>query len=310
MTKVIKIILIVIMCFIVAYGIKLAYGFWIWHNVSSEDQMKIAQTTYNKCIAEGREGCEVFLIRGLEASLSTQKEEAAEIVLDKTKTEEERIEALKDFYLLSRNEAEEMDETEIDFYYVITYDEENPIGLSQEAFGYLLEQATGDKKIVQIQMQIASSSDADLEYRKKAVMALGNGRVEGAANIFIQILEEEGTVPRWSASRGLINIGAIDKMPDLLRIALDENKDTSIRGQALETMDEMINLYEEAKDMTMVDKLKPLLEHKSVSIWSNTANVLESLTGEKYGRDELTEEEMEEYMSDTWENILIPGIDY
>ncbi len=300
MKKIVKIILIVIMCFVIAYAIKIAYGAYIFYNVSSEDQMKIAQTSYDKCVAEGREGCESYLAMGLKASLSTKREEAVEIVLDKNRTEEERIEALKDFYLLSRNEAEEMDKIEIDFYYVVTYDKENPINLSQESFGYLLEQATDDKKIIQVQMQIARSSDADLEYRKKAVMSLGNGRVKEAADIFIQIMEEEGTVPRWSASKGLINIGAVDKMPDLLRIALDEDKDVSIRSQSLETIDEMINLYEEAKDMTMVDKLKPLLNDKNISIRLNTENILESLTGEKYGKDELTEEEMEEYISNTF----------
>ena len=67
MKKVIKIILIVILCFIIAYAIKIAYGFWIWNNVSSEDQMKIAQASYNRCVAEGGDNCDSLFCPGLKS---------------------------------------------------------------------------------------------------------------------------------------------------------------------------------------------------------------------------------------------------
>ncbi len=310
MKKVIKILLIVLLCFVIAYGIKMLYGLWIWNNVSSDDQLKIAQSAYAKCKVREGKNCENLLAKGLMASMSTEEKEKMATVMDKNKTEEERIQALKDFYMTVRLEKKEMDEKEVDFYYVVAYDEENPLSLSRQAFEYFIKQETDDEDAIEIQMSVANDSDAEPKYRESAIMALGNIGVKEAADIFINVLKEEGSVPRFSAGHALVQIGAVDKMSDLADIALDESKDIPIRSQALETMNGMIESYQEAKNMDLVDRLKPLLDNENVAIWANAADVLESLTGEEYGRNELTDEEVEEYMSNSLENILIPGVDY
>jgi len=66
----------------------------------------------------------------------------------------------------------------------------------------------------------------------------------------------------------------------------------------------------EIKEMDLKEKLSPLLTHSNIAIRIKTENILEYLTGEKYGNDELTEEEAEEYMSNLLEESLNLDFDY
>ena len=312
MKKVIKIILIVIMCFIVAHAIKIAYGLWIFYNVSSEDQMKIAQASYERCISEGKEDCERFLVMGLKASLSTQRKEMIAVVLDKNKPEQERIQALKTFYLLSREKNKEISKEEVDFYDLITFDKENSIDLSKVAYEYLLEASLDDVRLTKIQVQTLKDPDASPEYKRKAIRSLGEAGVAEAADILIEVLEDEDSAPRYTASRSLIKMGAIDKIPDLLEIALDETKAIPNRTLAIETIEEMVSMYDIENKEMVIESLKILLGHEKYTVRTASASALETLTGEEYYDENkvMTEEEVDEYMSNALENILIPGIDY
>ncbi|MCH7759049.1 hypothetical protein IID20_01705, partial [Patescibacteria group bacterium] len=94
MRKPLKIVLIVVLILAGIYGTRILYGLFIFYNVSSEDQLKIAQFSYDKCVAKGKEDCEGFLVMGYKAALSTQKQEAMDLVMDKTSLEQDRIDAL------------------------------------------------------------------------------------------------------------------------------------------------------------------------------------------------------------------------
>ncbi len=299
--KIIKILLIVLICFVVAYGIYLAISLWIWHNISSEDQLKVAQYSYDECIAEGRDDCDSLFARGLKASLETRQKEDMATVLDKTKSEEERISALEHFYLYADDSYGEMISPErMDFYYLIVMDEENPLSLSEQALKYLLSHPSEDEKILKICRQVALDKEFSPDFRKAAIMSLSKMGYEEDKDIFYQILLEKNSPSRLWANQGLINIGAVDKMPDLLEVALDENKDISIRSQALSTINDLILQAGAKKDLTMVEKLEPLLEHESVAIWTGANSLLKTLTGKEYKKNKLTEEEMDEYITNTF----------
>jgi len=305
MKKIVKIILIVIMCFVIAYAIKIAIGFWIWYNISSEDQLKVTQSSYEKCMAEGGDSCDSLFARGLKHSLETRQTEDMEVVLDKSRSEEERIKALEHFYLYADDRQGEMINQEImDFYYIVVYDEENPLDLSLKALEYLLSHPTQDEKIIETQRQVAQDNEYTSDFRKAAVRSLARMGYEEDKDMFYQMLIDENSPARFWANQGLISTEAIDKMPDLLEVALDESKSVSIRSQALATMKELILKAGAEKDMNMVEKLELLLEHQSVAIWAGADDLLEVLTGKSYKGNKLTEEEATEYMSNLLENTF------
>jgi hypothetical protein len=187
-----------------------------------------------------------------------------------------------------------------DFYYLIVMDDENPLNLSRQALEYLLRHPSEDEKILKIQRQVALDKEYAFDFREAAVMSLAKMADEQDKDIFYQLLIEKDSPARFWANQGLINTKAVDKMPDLLEVALNENKDVSIRSQALSTINDLILQAGAEKDLTMVEKLEPLLEHQSVAIWTAADNVLETLTGKEYKGDKLTEEEMEEYITNTF----------
>lgn len=299
MKKIIRVLLIIILAGVIFYLGKLIYGVYIWKHISSSDRLKVTYSAYEQCRKQGKSDCDGLLARGLKSSLLTQKDESMSVVLDKTKTEKERIDSLTDFYLISRSENKQMSQDELDFYYLVAYDQENPLALSRKAFAYLLEQNAGDNKIIKIQAQIANSPSADFKLREKAIFALIGSGIKEGADIFINVLKEKESAPRFAASQALIQTNAVEKIPELAEIALDEEQSVSGRSAALETMSSLIEINQ-IKDQSLVEKIKPLLENKSVAISANAATVLENLTGEKYGKDILTEEEMEEYITDTF----------
>ena len=271
MRKPLKVVLIVVLVLVGIYGARILYGLFIFYNVSSEDQLKIAQVSYEKCVAENKGDCEGFLVMGLKAALTTQRQEA-------------------------------MDKQEVDFYYVVTLDDENSLYLSQKAYEYLLEAVTDDSKVVQIQMQTLEDPGAELEYKKKAILALGQAGISEAADVLIKVLGGEESALRYTASRALIDLGAIDKIPDLLKIALDEEKSIPSRSLVIETIGDMAKLYDLENKELIAASLKPLLEYQIYTIRLVTAGALETLTGEEYYDEdrEMTEEEIEEYISNTF----------
>lgn len=311
MKKILKISLIFLICFIFIFGIKIAVSFWMWHNISSQDQLKVAQSAYDKCVAEGGNDCDYLFTQGLKTSLQTREKEDMAIVLDKTKSAQERIDALEHFYLYADDSyGDIINKERMDFYYLIVMDEENPLNLSQQALEYLLSHPSEDKKILKIQRQVALDKEYDVSFRKSAVMSLAKIGYEEDKNIFYQMLIEKDSPVRFWAHQGLINIEAVDKIPDLLRVALNENEGVSIRSQAMSTMNDLILQAGAVKDLSIVEELEPLLDHQSVGIWTAANDLLETLTGKKYKEDNLTEEEMDEYVSNLLENFSIEGIDY
>jgi len=309
MKKVFKVILFLVLILIVFYVGKMLYGLWIWNHISSNDQIKITQSAYEKCLDKGKENCESLLGVGIKGALSSQRKEAMGIILDRTKSVEQRLDALETFYLSSKQDQSEMSQTEIDLYYLVAMDLENPLNLSQSAFTYLLKEPTQDEKIIDLQIKIAQDPEADLELRKFATMSLAKSKIKKAEDVFFQIINESGESPRFWAGQGLIAINAINKIPGLIDLALNENKPESGRSIALETLNELIQMNE-IKEMDLKEKLAPLLNHSNIAIKIKTENILEYLTGEKYGNDELTEEEAEEYMSNLLDESLNLDFEY
>jgi len=299
MKKVFKVILFLVLILIVFYVGKMLYGLWIWNHVSSNDQIKITQSAYEKCLDKGKENCESLLGVGIKGALSSQRKEAMGIILDRTKSAEQRLDALETFYLSSKQDQEEMSQTEIDLYYLVAMDPENPFYLSQKAFIYLLKEPTQDEKIIDLQIKIAQDPEADIELRKFATMSLAKSKTKKAEDVFFQIINESGESPRFWAGQGLLALNAVVQIPALIDLALDEAKLEAGRSIALETLNELMQMNE-IKEMDLKEKLSPLLTHSNIAIRIKTENILEYLTGEKYGNDELTDEEMEEYITNTF----------
>ena len=294
MKKPIKILLIVVLVLAAIYVGRILYGFFIFYNVSSEDQMKIAQASYERCLQEGgsEEDCNLRLAIGLKASMSTQKQESMETVLDGTKLVEERISALEMFYLLSRNENEQITKQELDFYKALTYSKDYPIELGQVAFEYLLEQTTGDKDAINMQIQIAGDPEADPEYRKKAIRALGQAGVTEAGDLLVDMLADEDPMIRWTAGNAIGKVGVSEQIPELLNIAVDNTKMPSTRENAITAIHNMFN-YRGIENPIVIDTLKSLLQDEHFKVRAAAASALRSFTGDTYEIEEGTEEELE-----------------
>ena len=308
MKKLLKILLIVFLCFVVAYGIKIVIGLWIWHNISSEDQMKIVNSVYEKCKAKGGDNCEAILAKNLQKVMKTQRIEYLEIVLDKTKSDEERLMALNMFYTMS-GEDHLIDKEEADFYYSIASDKENPFELRQTAISCLLESKTDDPEVMEFQMMMAKDPDVRSDFRIKAIKSLGGSGAKESDDILMGILKDEDSTSRYEAGQSLVQIGAIEKIPELVKIALDEAKNLTSRSIAMSTIKDMAVKYN-IKDPEIVEKLEPLLNNQEYTVRAAAAMALEALTGKEY-KVEGTDEDIDEYITNTYlEDILVPGIDF
>jgi len=296
MKKVIKILLIVLLCFVVGYGIKILYGLWIWHNVSSSDQLKIAQSAYEKCVAKGKEGCESYLDRGIKKSLGTQKEELMASVLDKTKSIEDRLLALDMFYIYCRNEDEFLSKEEAELYFFIANNKEEPEDLRAEAAKYLLQTKSKDEIVSKLQTKVLEGSETSIEYKRAALEGVAGSDDDESIDALIKALgdKDEDTVITLKAGSTLKTIGPKlkDKIPQLLEIALDEGKILTLaRTEAIDIIGGLARDYG-IKDQETIKKLEPLVDHNYYSIRSAAAKTLEALTGKKYEVEEGTEADL------------------
>ena len=310
MKKVIKIILIVIMCFVVAYGIKIAYGIWVFNNVSAEDQLKIIESKYERCLTEGGDDCEDILIWGLTKTLETQAQELMVVVLDKTLSEDERWGALQMFYTF-KNEGEFLSKKTGEFYFAIANDKENPESLRETAAKYLLGAKSKDKAVKELQIKVLESPQASSEYKLEAIKAVANSDDDDAIGALIKALNDkkEDTVVTMRAGGALSKMGykLKDWIPQLLEIALDESKILTLaRIEAMDIIG-MLAKYYDIKDQETIKAIKPLIEHDYYSIRLAAARNLMALTGEEYeikqGTDADLSEEKWGILPDTEEDL-------
>ncbi|MCG2686660.1 HEAT repeat domain-containing protein [Candidatus Parcubacteria bacterium] len=293
MKKVIKIILIVIMCFVVAYGIKIAYGVWVFNNVSAEDQLKIIESKHERCLAEAGDDCEDILIWGLNKTLETQAQELMVVVLDKTISEDERWFALQLFYTLSKNDGEFLSKETGEFYFAIANDKENPKSLRETAAKYLLGAKSKDKAVKELQTKVLESPEASSEYKREAIKAVASSGDEDAIDILLKTLEDTDPSITLKASGSLLGQWPEikDRVPDLLKFAFDETKPLLARSEIIGLF-ESFAIYYDYKDSQAIKELPALLNHSHYGIRSEVARTLKVLTGKEYQIKPGTEDEV------------------
>lgn len=294
MKKPVKIIFIVALIAIGIYAIRIAYGFLILYSVSSEDRLKIAEAMYEKCKEENKGDCEYYLAKDLLDVFSKQKKEAMQTVLDNTKTEAERTEALKTFYELSRQgENKPIDRDEALLYYAVAYINEDPVpvDLSYTAFKYLLQAPVNDPRVVQVLMMIAGDPEKSPEWRAQAIKSLGEAGVKQAADIFIQALEDESWEVRSNAGDALAKIGGEEQISALLQIANDKTKKVTTREASLKILENLSRSHKIKDSSQIIGILEPLLEDTNYIVRSSSADILKILTGNDYEIDKEGSEE-------------------
>jgi len=293
MKKVIKIILIVIMCFVIAYGIKIAYGIWIFNNVSAEDQLKIIESKYERCLVEGGDDCEDILIWGLNKTLETQSQELMVVVLDKTISEDERWFALQMFYTLSKNEGEFLNKETGEFYFAISNDKENPKSLRETAAKFLLGAKSKDKALKELQTKVLESPEASSEYKREAIKSVANSGDDNAIDVLLKTLEDPDPSITLKASGALLGQWPEikDRIPDLLNIAFDETKPLLARSEVISLFQKFAYYYD-YKDVQAIEQLPVLLTHSHYGIRSEAAETLKVLTGKEYEIEQGTEDEI------------------
>ncbi|MDA2936068.1 HEAT repeat domain-containing protein [Patescibacteria group bacterium AH-259-L05] len=312
MKKPVKIILVVALIAIGIYAARLAYGFLILSvvtsdAVSSEVHLEFAQALYEKCKEKGQDDCEYYLAQDLLDVFSKQRKESMAVVFDNTKTEAERIDALKTFYELSRaGENKPIDKDEALFYDAVAFNQNNPVELKRIAFGYILQSPIDDPVIVQTLMEVADYKyNVPVEWRKNAIKSLGQAGVKEAADIFIQALEDENWEVRLSAENAMAQIGARDKgqVLQLLNIAVDETKGVIARESALSALESLFR-SSAIEDFNYIDMLESLLEDDNYVIRSATADALRVLTGKKYTFNEEEGEDIDKFIEDAYGLII------
>lgn len=305
MKKPVKIVLILVLIAIGIYAIRIVYGLFILSAVSSEDRLTIAEGVYEKCKEKDQEDCEYYLAKDLLDVFAKQRKEAIPIIFDSAKPELERVEALKNFYELSRaGENKPIDKEEALLYYAVAYIQEDPIpvDLSYTAFEYLLQSPVNDPRIVEALITVAKDTTMPADFRAQAIKSLGEAGIKEAADIFIQILKEDNDkAPHFTANQVLIDLGAIDKIPELLEISVDDVNPIKARASAAYAINEMVKTYSVDKDVEkkIITLFKPLLDHPSITIRSPVEATLEKLTGIDYYKEDeiLTDDEADEVMN-------------
>ena len=294
--KIVKIILIVIMCFVVAYGIKIAYGLWIWNNISSKDQLRIIESAYKRCIDEGREGCRSLLARGIEMSLPTKKQEAMDIVLNKNKTTQERTEALTSFYLFSRNISEMMNRKEAEFYFIVLTDKQNPKELTQMALKYLSGTKTNILSMINFQAGAVNSTSASKEIKLSAIKAMGESEktTDKEFDVLIKSLQNPDSDISVKAQKTLGKIGTKKIIPKLLDLSFNKNKTILARDNAIRVIEDMA--LRGIKDLKTAKALMPLLQNTHYAIRLAGSDALKAITGKKYKIKDGTEKEKDEIL--------------
>jgi len=306
MKKSIKILLIVIAVLVLICVGNIAYKFFIYSLLSSEQKLEAAQTAYEACLAAGRneEDCRGVLAVGVRSAISTQKDELKAEISDKTKPLEQRTQALDMYYALNTAGGEEITDKEADFYFYLAFSQEIPVELGRMAVGYLLDTTIDNPRVREFQMDTArrfkETSEDNIKYVEMAVRSLVRAKEKKAEDIFLEILQEEGPAPHFWASQGLIQIGAVDKIPELLKIALNETRDVGNRSLAILSIEDMAEQYNIKDKQAIVESLKTLLNHQEYTIRAAAADAAESLTGQEYEIEEGTEAEIEEYISNTY----------
>ena len=295
--KIIKILLIVIMCFIIAYGIKALYGVLIFNSASTEDQLKIVQANYNRCVSEGKDDCEDILMWGMKKTLKTQVQELIPVVLNKTLSEDERWGALQMFYTLSKNEQEFLSKETGKFYFTIANDKENPNDLRELAAKFLLRAKTKDENVKKLQKQVLESPDASSEYKREAIKAIANSGDDDAIDVLLRTLEDTDPSIVLKASGALLGQWPEikNRIPDLLRFAFNETKPLLARSEIIGLFKSFV-IYYDYKDTQAIKQLPALLNHSYYPIRSATVNTLKVLTGKEYEIEPGTEKEKDEFL--------------
>jgi|GEM_PF-6782916 len=293
----IKIVFIVILCFVVGYGIKIFYGLLILHNVSSSDQLRITQSAYENCLTHDGENCESYLDRGIKISLETQKKELMNKISDKSKSTEDRLLSLDMFYVYCRSEDEFLSKEEAELYFSIANTKEESEDLRKEAAKYLLQTKTKDETVNKLQTKVLEDPETDIAYKRTALQGVADPDNDKAIDALIKALEDEEGEISARAYSALIAMGLKIKqrIPQFLEIAIDESKSLLARNNALDIIGFLAKNYG-IKNQEMIEKLEPLTKHSHYIIRSSTAETLRAMTGKEYEIEPGTQEEKDEIL--------------
>jgi len=300
MKKPIKVLIIVLAVLAAFYFGRLIYGFWIWRHVSAEDQMKIVQANYEKCLAKGKseDECQGALIQGAGEALKTQADELVAVILDKTAAADQRWFALQMYHALSKDQSDFLSKEKADFYFALANDPENPEDLRQTAAEYLLSEASQDKNMQEFQAEVLTSPETSVDYKREAIKSVAQipDSDEAIAALIKALGDSSGEI---SVKAGKALIGQWprikDYVPDLLDIAFDEDQSLLARDGAI-TVIEDLAIYYNYNDPVAIKKIEGLLEHPHYAIRSAAAEALKHLTGKEYEVKEGTQEEIDELL--------------
>jgi HEAT repeat protein len=297
MKKILKILLIVFFCFVVAYGIRIFYGLWILRHVSSSDQLKIARSAYESCLARGEENCESYLNRGIKMSLETQKKELMDRMLDENNLTEDRLLALDMFYRYCRNEDEFLGWEEAELYFSITNNKEESGELRSEAAKYLLQTKTKDETVSKLQKEALEGTETSIEYKRAALQGVAGLEDDEAIDALIKALKDETGEISVKAHSALIAMGLKieQRIPQFLEISIDESESLLARNNALDIINSLAKNYG-IKNQEAIEKLKSLIKHPHYVIRSSAAEALKAMTGKEYEIEPGTQEEEEELL--------------
>jgi len=296
MKKPIKVLIIVLAVLAAFYFGRLIYGFWIWRHVSAEDQIKIVQANYEKCLAKGKseDECQGALIQGAGEALKTQADELVTIILDKTATADQRWFALQMHHALSKDQSGLLSKEKADFYFALANDPENPEDLRQTAAEYLLSEASQDKDMQEFQAEVLTSPETSVDYKREAIKSVAQiPDSDEAITALIKALEDSNPEISVKASSALLGQWPRikDYVPDLLDIAFDEDKPLWARNGAIDVLGKLAYYYD-YKDAQVIEKLQDLLDYPHYGIRSAAAESLKYLTGQEYEIEKGTETEI------------------
>jgi hypothetical protein len=302
MKKIIKKILIIILCIIALGSLYLYFTVSAWQGLSAQDKLEVIEYAYEDCRAQGGQHCEQNIAEQIEDYIDTQKIEFIDIIQNKQMPDENRILALSMFFNFCRGNEVVPTSPETDFYYALAIDPDNPFDLRQLAFSYFLEGRSDGAKRENLQELIINDQEAHPDFQEMVIRNLNAEGMNRNKKKLLENLKNPDSEVRFEIAEFLSQEAGQKWLPDLLEVAQEEGAD--LRGRALALL-AIEGLVERGRGeggenySELMISIEPLLNHKESIIRLGAEGVWEALTGEGYWQD-IKDEEIDAYITDVF----------